>query len=135
MKIKNYRDLDVWRFSKELAKGIYAVTQNFPSGERFGLTQQIQRAAVSVMSNIAEGSGRRSKQEFMRFINIASGSLCEMESQLLLAIDLQYISLPEADKLLIDAERISKMLYALHQSLSKTIPSSTEYQVPSTEYA
>ena len=78
MKIKNYRDLEVWKLSKEIAKDIYMLTKSFPADERFGLTQQIRRATVSVMSNIAEGSRRRSKQEFMRFLNIASGSACEV---------------------------------------------------------
>ena len=130
MKIKNYRDLDVWKLSKEWAKEIYGITQHYPVDERFGLTQQTWRAAVSVMSNIAEGSCRRSKQEFMRFINIASGSLCEAESQLLLSADLNYIDTMTLDKTLMHSDCMSKVLYALHKSLS-----STEYQVPSTEYA
>jgi len=118
MTIKDYSDLEVWQFSKEMAKDIYALTATWPQDERFGLTQQARRAAVSVMSNIAEGSGRRSAQEFMRFINIASGSLCEVESQLLLAIDLEYMDRSSVDIILAKADRISKMLYALHKSLS-----------------
>lgn len=117
--IKSYRDLDVWKLSKELAKDIYDLTSSFPADERYGLTQQIRRAAVSVMSNIAEGSGCRSTQEFMRFTNIASGSLSEMEAQLLLAVDLKYASFDGINSLLEKADRISKMLYALHQSLAK----------------
>ena len=135
MSIKSYRDLDVWKLSKELAKDVYTLTKLYPSEERFGLTQQTCRSAVSVMSNIAEGSGRRSKPEFMRFVNIASGSLCEMEAQLLLAVDLDYVTSIEVDKILVKADRISKMLYALHQSLSKTALPPTEYRVPGTEYA
>jgi len=135
MPVKSYRDLDVWKFSKELARDIYEITKRFPQDERYGLVQQIRRAAVSVMSNIAEGSGRRSKPEFMRFINIASGSLCEMEAQLLLAVDLGYVDSKAAGKIIANADRISKMLYALYQSLSKTTTPVTEYQVPSTEYA
>lgn len=111
------------------------MTKRFPSEERWGLTSQIRRAAVSVMSNIAEGSGRRSKPEFMRFLNIASGSLCEMEAQLLLASDLKFVNSSEADKILAKADRISKMLYALHRSLStKSSSPLTEYQVLNTEY-
>ncbi len=130
MGVKSYRDLEVWKLSREFAREVYDMTSTFPMDERFGLTQQVRRAAVSVMSNIAEGSKRRSKQEFARFINIASGSLCEAESQLLLSADLQYLSAEIVDKALIRSDRISKMLYALHESLS-----STEYRVPSTEYA
>src|SRR4051812_20567108 len=114
MSIKSYQDLEVWQLSKELAKDVYGLTVLWPVDERFGLIQQIRRAAVSVMSNIAEGSGRRSSQEFMRFINIASGSVCEVESQLLLAIDLQYIEFKAATITLAKADRVSKMLYALH---------------------
>ena len=125
MKIQSYRDLEVWKLSKDLACNIYAVTDQYPQSERFGLTQQIRRATVSIMSNLAEGSARRSKQEFMRFINIASGSLCEMESQLLLSVDLGYVQNTAAEEILIKADRISKMLYALHRSLQQP---STEYQ-------
>lgn len=133
--MKSYRDLDVWKLSKELAQDIYVVTKNFPSEERFGLTSQVRRAAVSIMSNIAEGSRRRSKLEFMRFINIASGSVCEAESQLLLAVDLEYADVTQVDKILGKSDRISKMLYTLHQSLSaKNDEPLTEYRVPSTEY-
>ena len=119
MAVKNYRDLDVWKLSKELAKDIYNLTSLYPADERFGLTQQMRRAAVSVMSNIAEGSGRRSTQEFIRFINIASGSLCELEAQLLLAVDLGYAAAERMELVLAKADRISKMLYALSQSLAK----------------
>jgi four helix bundle protein len=120
MKIKSYRDLDVWKLSKALACDVYALTANYPVEERFGLTHQTRRAAVSVMSNIAEGSGRRSAQEFMRFVNIASGSLSEMEAQLLLAIDLEYNDFKTINDILVKADRISKMLYALHRSLQET---------------
>jgi four helix bundle protein len=73
------------------------------------------------MSNIAEGSGRRSAAEFMRFVNIASGSVCEMEAQLLLAIDLEYVDSVEVDKILNKADRVSKMLYALYRSLGQPL--------------
>lgn len=118
MAIRDYNDLEVWKLSKELAKDIYELARHFPVDECYGLTQQIRRAADSIMSNIAEGSGRRSTQEFMRFVNIASGSLCEVESQLLLAVDLEYVRQEAADLILAKADRVSKMLYGLHQSLS-----------------
>lgn len=118
MTIKSYQDLDVWKLSKEFAKDVYVITSGFPVEERFGLTQQVRRAGVSVMSNIAEGSCRRSNQEFIRFINMASGSLCEVEAQLLLAIDLGYMTAANCEIVLAKADRISKMLYALHKSLS-----------------
>ena len=127
MQIKSYQDLDVWKMSKGLARDVYLLTANFPADERFGLTQQVRRAVVSVMSNIAEGSGRRSSQEFCRFVNIAFGSLCEVESQLLLAIDLKYIDALAVEKILQTADRISKMLYSLHRSLQSSLKPSTEY--------
>ena len=119
--IKSYRDLDVWKLSKEFARDVYQITANFPAEEKYGLIQQIRRAAVSIMSNIAEGSGRRSTQEFIRFVNIASGSACETEAQLLLSVDLGYISAASVDIALSKVDRISKMLYALHQSLQQKV--------------
>ncbi len=118
MSVKNYRDLDVWKIAMEFVKDIYKITGKFPKEETYGLTQQLRRAAISVPSNIAEGSGRRSTQEFARFTNIASGSVCEVETQILLAVDLSYITDKECDLLIQKADRISKMLYALHKSLS-----------------
>lgn len=119
MKIKSYRDLDVWKIAMELVKDVYEITAKFPKEEIYGLTQQIRRSAVSVPSNIAEGSGRRSTQEFARFVNIASGSLCEVETQILLAVSLCYVTPDQCELLLQKADRISKMLYSLHQSLIK----------------
>jgi four helix bundle protein len=118
MSIKSYRDLDVWKLSIEFAKDIYNITKNFPKDETYGLTQQIRRAAVSIPSNIAEGSGRRSTQEFCRFTNISSGSLCEVETQILLASELQYVTSEQSELLFKKADRISKMLYALYKSLN-----------------
>jgi len=118
MGIKSYRDLDVWKLSIEFAKDIYNITKNFPKDEAYGLTQQIRRAAVSIPPNIAEGSGRRSTQEFCRFTNISSGSLCEVETQILLAYELQYVTSEQSELLFKKADRISKMLYALYKSLN-----------------
>ncbi len=117
MKITSYRGLDVWKISMEFVKEIYDITSKFPKEEIYGLSQQLRRSAVSVPSNIAEGSGRRSTQEFARFTNIASGSVCEVETQILLAMQLCYITSEQCELLLQKADRISKMLYALHKSL------------------
>lgn len=105
----------------EFVQDVYAFTANFNKDEIYGLTQQLRRSAVSVPSNIAEGSGRRSSQEFARFINIASGSLCEAETQILLAVGLRYATHEKSELLLQKADRISKMLYSLHQSLIKKV--------------
>jgi len=89
--LKNYKELKVWQKSYELCLTIYKITKEFPSDERYSLTQQIRRCAVSVPSNIAEGYGRKSTPEYVRFLYIAYGSICELETQILLAGDLGYI--------------------------------------------
>ena len=85
---KSYRDLEVWQRSMQLAKRIYQVTQKFPTDERFGLTNQLRRASVSVPSNLAEGHARFGAGEFSRFISIAMGSVAEIETQVLLSTEL-----------------------------------------------
>jgi len=90
-KMKSHRDLEVWKKAMELAREVYALTKGFPADERFGLTNQVRRAVVSVASNIAEGAARGSHAEFIRFLRIALGSLAEVETQLLLATDLGYV--------------------------------------------
>lgn len=117
MEIRDYRDLKVWQRAMELAQAVYVATQSMPKEESYGLTSQMRRAAVSVASNIAEGSARRSKPEFARFINIASGSLAELETQLLLAHRIGYIAEPQA--IFNHTEEIGKMLYALQRSLTE----------------
>ena len=83
--MSDYANLTVWNRAMELAEGIYRVTVNFPNAERYGLSGQLRRAAVSIVSNVAQGRGRRSTKEFRRFIDIAYGSLFELETQLLLS--------------------------------------------------
>ncbi|BCL60073.1 hypothetical protein DGMP_07660 [Desulfomarina profundi] len=80
----------VWQEAMELVTDIYAITENFPSEEMYGLTSQLRRAAVSVPSNIAEGAGRESKKEFLHYLSVARGSLSEVDTQLLLAQKLRY---------------------------------------------
>ena len=89
--LKNYKELKVWQKSYELCLEIYRITAKFPKEERYGLTSQIRRAAVSVPSNIAEGYGRKTTPEYIRFLYIAYGSNCELETQILLSGDLGYI--------------------------------------------
>jgi four helix bundle protein len=83
---QNYRDLVVWQRAMDLAQAVYDLTRSFPPDERFGLTAQVRRAAVSIPSNIAEGQGRGGEAEFVRFLRIAHGSLREVETQLTLAL-------------------------------------------------
>src|SRR5208282_2105738 len=88
--VKSFRDLDVWHLSVELAETVYRVTARFPKSELFALTAQMRRAAVSIPSNIAEGRARDSSREFLHFLAISRGSLAELDTQLELAIRLDY---------------------------------------------
>ena len=86
----NHKDLDVWKESMLLAKDVYLLTNTFPKEELYGITSQIRRSVVSVPSNIAEGAARSSDKEFIQFLYISLGSLAEMETQLILALDLKF---------------------------------------------
>ena len=85
-----HKDLDVWKFSIRFVKDIYQLTSKFPSEEKFGLTAQIRRSAVSIPSNISEGSARNSNKDYVRFLYIALGSLSEIETQLIIAKELSF---------------------------------------------
>lgn len=105
----DYKDLDIWVCARELVKTIYVMTKSFPSEEQFSLTSQIRRCAVSVPSNIAEGCGRQSTKETIHFLHIARGSLYELETQLILAGDLEYIT-SDIKIVLTEVERVKKLL-------------------------
>jgi four helix bundle protein len=109
----NYKELNVWKRSIKLTVEVYKLSKFFPSDEKFGLTSQIRKCSVSVPSNIAEGAGRRTDGEFVNFLGIAHGSICELETQLYVALELQYL----ADDLFIEVTteltEIQKMLYSL----------------------
>jgi len=90
--MKTHKDLNVWQNSIQLVKSIYELTSQFPSAELYGLTSQIKRAAVSVPSNIAEGAARHSDKEFLHFLYIASGSLSEVETQIIIAYELMFVN-------------------------------------------
>ena len=113
----NFEKLDVWNAAIDFADAVYQITKPFPSDERFGLTSQMRRAAVSVSANIAEGSGRSSKRDFSRFIEIAFGSLMETISHLTVAKRQGFVTV-ENHRLLYDrAERVGRMLSGLRRSL------------------
>jgi|KBSSwiStaDraftv2_1062776.scaffolds.fasta_scaffold751091_1 four helix bundle protein len=116
---KSYRDLEVWQRSMRLAKRIYQVTQKFPRDERFGLTNQLRRAAVSVPSNLAEGHARFGSGEFSRFISITMGSVAELETQILLSRELGYVDAAVAEDVLGELDGIGKMLRGLAKSIQK----------------
>ena len=103
---KSFRDLTAWQRSMAVAKAVYDLTRDWPAEERFGLTGQIRRAAVSVPSNIAEGQGRTGGRQLAQALSVAHGSLCEVETQLLLAQEFGYVT--------------SDSVAPLHQSISET---------------
>jgi four helix bundle protein len=116
--ISRCSDLLVWQKGRELVSMIYSTTHNFPAHEQFGLTSQMNRAAVSIPSNIAEGFGRNSDKEFKQFLNIARGSCAELQTQLLLAKDLKYINDKSFSKIDTDLTELHKMLNAFIKKLS-----------------
>ncbi len=115
--LKNYKELKVWQKSYQLCLDIYKATSIFPRDERYGLTSQIRRAAVSIPSNIAEGYGRKTTPEYMRALYIAYGSNCELETQVLLSGDLGYIEDEEMKKFLEKIGEVERMLKALIKAL------------------
>lgn len=117
--IASYRDLEVWKQALNWAEVIYEATAHWPRDERFGLISQVRRAAVSVASNIAEGSARQSTGELVQFLGIAKGSLAEAETQLLLAERLSYLGRADARTLLLASSDINRMLVALSASLKR----------------
>lgn len=116
--MKTHKDLQVWQDAVELVINIYKITENFPKGELYGLTNQIRRAAVSIPSNIAEGCGRNSAKELNCFLYYALGSLSELETQIIIALKLNYIK-EEDEKTLLDKEM--KNLFRLLTALIKSI--------------
>jgi four helix bundle protein len=116
---RSYRELLVWQKAKALAAQIYRATEQFPKPETYGLTSQIRRAAVSVPSNIAEGQGRLTSGEFCHFLGQARGSLLELDTQLAIALDLNYLQ-PDRHKALDqDTYQVLGLLNRLIESLRK----------------
>jgi four helix bundle protein len=116
--VKDFRQLKVWQKSHELVLQLYRITASFPRSEAYSLTTQIRRAAVSIPSNIAEGCGRYGDAELARFCHIVSGSVSELEYQLLLARDLKYIRPDDYDKLMQQTIDIKRMLTVFVRKLT-----------------
>jgi four helix bundle protein len=113
----SYQDLIAWRKAMDLVTEVYQLTREFPREERYGLTNQLRRAAVSVPSNIAEGQARYSPKEFRLFLSHARGSLVEIETQLMIAQNLEYGSTHEIERLLDRASELGKILNGLVRSI------------------
>jgi four helix bundle protein len=116
---QNYKDLIVWQKGIELAKDIYALTRRFPNEERFGLTSQMRRAAVSVPSNIAGGQARRTTPEFIQFVSHAEGSAAELDTQIILAVKLNFCRKTDALPIYELNDEIRRMLNALRRKLGE----------------
>jgi four helix bundle protein len=114
-----YKELKLWQKSIDLVTSIYLSTRSFPSVEKFGLVSQINRAAVSIPSNIAEGAGRNSDKEFVQFLSIAQASSYELETQLIISKNLNYLSVGVLDQLTIQIEEIQKMNYSIQSKFKK----------------
>ncbi|MCX5898343.1 MAG: four helix bundle protein [Proteobacteria bacterium] len=115
--MKSYKELDVWQKAVSLAIDIYKIAEKFPHSEKFGLTSQIQRAVTSVPANIAEGWGRGSTKEYIQFLHIARGSLLELETHVIIAQKLDYLSNDQLNELSGSIEGIAKMLNRLINTL------------------
>ena len=115
---QGYRELVAWRRAVDLVERVYRVSADWPPTEIYGLTNQARRAAVSVPFNIAEGQGRTSQKEFAHHLSIAFGSLCEVETHLLIANRLGFIDLPTFDELIEQTTGVAKPLHGLIRSLT-----------------
>ena len=117
MSLQSYRDLEVWQVSVDLTVAIYELTRPMPPEEKFGLTSQIRRAATSIPANIAEGYGRSHRKEYLRHLSIARGSLCELETHLILAGRLGFITREATQPTWEMVRRVGQMLHKLMISL------------------
>ena len=117
--MSNYKNLNVWILSMKTVKEIYNLTRSYPQDEQYGLKSQTNRAAVSIPSNIAEGSGRVSKKEFQHFISVAMGSSFELETQIILAFRFNYIKEEQLNDFSDLIGPVQKMSFGLYNSLEK----------------
>lgn len=122
--IRSYRDLLVWQRAMDLVTSVYELTSKFPDQEKFGLVSQLRRAAVSIPSNVAEGYGRGRPQEYLRFLKISRGSLCEVETQLLLSQRLGYVNQQKGGSLQEQIDAVAKVLSGLIGSMERRVAGS-----------
>lgn len=120
-KSEGYRGLLVWQKAVTLAKDVYKLTEGFPKSQQYGLTNQIQRAAVSIASNIAEGSGRNGTKEFIYHVGIAQGSLYELQTQLVIACEIGFVSQEALEVFVNSTDEIGRMLNGLVTGLKRRV--------------
>ncbi len=111
--MRDYRSLDVWKRARELVVRVYQLTESFPSEERFGLTSQMRRAAISIPSNIAEGAGRATRPDYTRFLSMAGGSLNELECHLEISSDLGFGDGSESERIRTEVAEVRAMITSL----------------------
>ncbi|HEV8368076.1 MAG TPA: four helix bundle protein [Pyrinomonadaceae bacterium] len=116
--MRPHQKLDLWKKAIEFVVAIYKVTEGFPKDEKFGLTSQLRRAAVSIVANIAEGAARRSSKEFRQFLSHSQGSASEVDTELIIAHRLGYLTSGDYERLADDLDHIGRMLTRLSQSLA-----------------
>ena len=116
----NFKELIIWQKARELVKEIYIVVNLFPDDEKFGLISQIKRASVSIPANIAEGAGRNSDKDFTRFLSIANGSSYELETLIILSLDLKYLNKSEFEIIIDRIKEIQKMIYSFKNKINKS---------------
>ena len=116
--VRPHYNLAAWKEAMALVKVVYEFTSHLPASERYGLTSQMRRAAISIPSNIAEGAARTSSKEFAQFLNIAKGSLSELETQILITRDLGYMQ--DIECILNQTSQVSRLLAGLHKSVRPT---------------
>ena len=116
-KVKSYKDLLVWQKGISLVKKVYVLTQKYPDLERFGLVAQMRRASVSIPSKIAEGQARHTAREFIQFLSHSEGSVAELETQIVLSLELGYCSEVETQGITVLTTELSKMLDSLRRKL------------------
>ena len=117
--MRSYRNLDIWQKSLEILRLVYDLSNKFPESEKYGLTVQIKRAVVSILSNIAEGSGRNSNQQMINFLSISKGSAFEVEAQLIIAFELNYITEAELNEALELIDHYCRMNQNIQNYLTK----------------
>ena len=119
MSVSRFRELKAWQLGMDLAERVYLITDPFPKSEIYGLTSQIRRCAVSIPSNLAEGHGRTSAKEFLQFIAISFGSICELETQILLSHRLKYINSQDSVTVLALLIETSKTIHGLQKAIKE----------------
>jgi len=116
-KIKNFRDLNIWKLGIEIVERVYKATKNFPKDELYGLTSQMRRCAVSIPSNIVEGFARKHNKEYKQFLYIALGSCAELETQIEISLRLRYLTQSDHKELLEKINHITRMIMNLQKCL------------------